>query len=91
MPRPKARPKCLHCKHPARRRGLCESCYRAAWRTVRAKRSTWKKLEAGGLVLPAREPSGFHRAFEAAGTEGNPLTAEEPQEAVDVGVEPESQ
>lgn len=35
-------------------RGLCQTCYRTAANLVKAKRTTWKKLEDGKKCLPKK-------------------------------------
>ena len=46
--------KCLHDSNTAISRGLCMSCYQAAWKRVEAKEVTWEKLEKLKLVKPAK-------------------------------------
>jgi hypothetical protein len=45
---------CLTCgKHVAAHRGCCSTCYRRHCLAVRAGQTTWAKLEAAGLAVPA--------------------------------------
>ena len=43
-------PDCLHCERPARRRGVCNTCYAAALKIVKAGDATWELLEEKGLT-----------------------------------------
>lgn len=46
---------CLTCgKRVPMFRGMCRSCYNAARRDVRSGLTTWARLEAAGLALPAQ-------------------------------------
>lgn len=52
------------CRNPARYRGVCVSCYRAAWRAVKAGQTTWARLEAEGVVLPrGGQRTAIHRCL----------------------------
>lgn len=44
--------RCLTCEATAINRGLCRTCYTAAYRAVGKKETTWKKLERRGFALP---------------------------------------
>lgn len=48
--------KCLieSCDAKAVVRGLCRNCYGAARTLVKKGEATWEKLEAAGIVLPAK-------------------------------------
>lgn len=46
--------KCLNPDHRSRKakfRGLCNACYQAASRLIRANETTWEELEAQGKAL----------------------------------------
>ena len=45
-------------------RGLCMVCYSKARKYVELNHTTWEKLEAQGLALPATDP--FTKAFDDA-------------------------
>jgi hypothetical protein len=63
MPTP-PRP-CLSCRERLpRSRGLCNRCHLRLGRAVRSGETTWARLEAAGLVLPAA-PAGtaWRRGF----------------------------
>jgi hypothetical protein len=56
---------CLSCRERFPRcRGLCPTCYDRSGRAVRSGETTWARLEAAGLALPA-EPAGsaWRRGF----------------------------
>lgn len=46
------KPKCLTCDERAVNRGLCRTCYTAAYRSVVKKETTWRKLERKGFAIP---------------------------------------
>jgi hypothetical protein len=47
---------CLRCRERlARRRGVCDPCYRRLLRAVKARETTWGQLQAEGSSLPARK------------------------------------
>ena len=60
-------------RHKGRR--LCEACYMAAFRLIKAKQTTWEELETGGLALPRLHPERncFKKAFQQlkGGNRGN--------------------
>jgi hypothetical protein len=62
--------KCLvqGCGQPAVRRGLCDSCYRAARYQIARYGKTWDALEAEGFALPlvVKHQSAFTAAYNAA-------------------------
>jgi hypothetical protein len=41
------------CLNPIRSRGLCRSCYDAAYEDIRTGKTTWQQLEAEGKALPS--------------------------------------
>lgn len=69
-PRQRTKPEkcCISgCTRPAKRRGLCDSCYTLAYRALRAGRATWSDLERDGLAKPlAASQSPFRMAQAAA-------------------------
>lgn len=48
-----------HCKREAKSRGLCLSCYQAAYQLVIAGSVTWKELERRGKVNEVRTVKGW--------------------------------
>lgn len=64
MPRSKKPPKCLcgECGQAVYSRGLGYSCYQAAARKVRAKKTTWDKLVALGLAAEKKRVNETRRA-----------------------------
>lgn len=59
------------CEKKALHRGLCDGCYQAASRKVRAKFVTWAELEKVKLALPdvGRSLSPFMKAYHAKKTQ----------------------
>jgi hypothetical protein len=52
------------CGNPEARRGLCEGCYRSAYRKIKEGKTTWPQLEKDGLAKPlAHTGTAFHRQF----------------------------
>ncbi len=51
-----AKSKCLNpnCQREAVTRGLCSACYVRANEVVRARLTTWKKLEVAKKILPSQ-------------------------------------
>ena len=59
--------KCLTCKNPAKRRGLCDACYAQAARRVQKGDAEWGQLEKAGLCLPRRRRrGGWNKKADAA-------------------------
>lgn len=53
----KKRIRCLTCKKPAEKCGLCGTCYQAAWRRINANQITREEAEENNLILPSRHGS----------------------------------
>jgi len=45
--------KTRRCKRNAGRRGLCGACYMVLYRMAKTGKTTWARLEAKGIALPA--------------------------------------
>lgn len=43
-----------NCNRSPARRGLCNACYQTFYKAIRAKKTTWAKLEKRGLALSSR-------------------------------------
>jgi len=52
------------CTNPEARRGLCEGCYRSAYRKIKTGDTSWPQLERDGMARPlAQGGTAFHRKF----------------------------